>query len=259
MPLARILALLVVLVASLGGAAGARAAGPNVAAASDLQFALPEIAALFHARTGRNVQLVFGSSGNLRRQIAEGAPIELFLSADEGFVAALQQDGRTQGEAPLYAIGRLALFIPAGSPLEADGTLADLRAALADGRLRKLAIANPEHAPYGRAAREALLRTGAWEGAAPHLVLGENVSQAAQFAASGGAQAAIVAYSLVLDSALAGRGRHALLRASLHEPLRQRMTLVKGAGADARAFFEFLQQPAARAIFRRHGFLLPDE
>jgi molybdate transport system substrate-binding protein len=238
--------------------AGARAADvPNVAAASDLQFALPDIAAAFTRTTGREVRLSFGSSGNFRRQIAEGAPFELFLSADAGYVDALARDGRTDGDGVVYAIGRLALFVPNGSPIEPDPTLRDLARALQDGRLVKLAIANPEHAPYGRAAREALMHAGLWQALASKLALGENVSQAAQFAASGAAQAGLVPDSLARAPALAARGRFVVLPASMHAPLVQKMALLHGAGSTARAFYAFLRQPVAREILARYGFEVP--
>jgi molybdate transport system substrate-binding protein len=232
---------------------------PNVAAASDLQFALTEIAAAFTRDTGNSVNLAFGSSGNFRRQIAEGAPFELFLCADEAYITALADEGRTVDRGTRYATGRIALFVPAGGTLGPDATLADLKAAVADGRVKRFAIANPEHAPYGRAAREALQRAGAWDALVPHLVLGENVSQAAQFATSGAAQGGIFAYSLALTPAVAAKGSVVLLAADSHAPLHQRMVLMKGAGATAQAFYAYLQQPAARALFRKHGFLLPDE
>ncbi len=152
------------------------------------------MAAAYTRETGQSVRIAYGSSGNFRRQIAQGAPFELFLSADEGFVFALAKQGFTLDDGALYAIGRLALVVPAGSPLKLDGELRDIAAAVADGRLRKFAIANPEHAPYGRAAEEALRRAGAvGRASAGHLVLGENVSQAAQFATSGSAQGGIFA------------------------------------------------------------------
>lgn len=247
------------LAAVAAAAAPAHAAPPVVAAASDLQFALAEVAAAFKRDTGTEVRLAFGSSGNFRTQIAQGAPFELFLSADEAYVDALAAEGRTVDRGVRYATGRLVLFVPTGSPVKPDPTLADLRAAAVDGRLARLAIANPEHAPYGRAAREALQSAGAWDAVAPRLALGENVSQAAQFATSGAAQAGLFAYSLALAPAVAGKGAYVLLPAESHAPLHQRMVLVKGAGAAARAFYAYLQQPAARTVLRKHGFALPGE
>ncbi len=232
---------------------------PNVAAASDLQFALPEIAAAFQRDTGRAVRLTFGSSGNFRRQIAEGAPFELFLSADEAMVEALSGEGRTDGAGTRYASGRIVLFVPTGSALALDPTFADLKRALADGRVQRFAIANPEHAPYGRAAEQSLRSAGVWEALAPRLVLGENVSQAAQFATSGSAQGGVFAYSLALAPPIANKGTSILLPAASHAPLQQRMVLIKGAGETAREFYGYLQRPSARAAFRRFGFSLPGE
>ncbi|MDH5264458.1 MAG: molybdate ABC transporter substrate-binding protein [Betaproteobacteria bacterium] len=241
----------------LAAPAASRAAAPGVAAASDLKFALDEIAAAWTRETGRPVRLAYGSSGNFRRQIAEGAPFELFLSADEAYVLALAREGRLEDEGTLYAVGRLVLFAPAGSVVDPGQGLAGLAALARAGRVAKLAIANPAHAPYGRAAKEALEGAGAWAPLAGRLVLGENVSQAAQFAASGNAAAGLFAYSLAFTPAVAGKGRFALVPESAHTPLRQRMALVKGAGEEARAFYRYLQGPAARGVFSRYGFALP--
>ncbi|MDJ1158091.1 molybdate ABC transporter substrate-binding protein [Chelatococcus sp. SYSU_G07232] len=232
---------------------------PNIAAASDLQFALQEIAASFTKDTGQSVNLTFGSSGNFLRQIQQGAPFQMFLSADEGFVRQLSEAGKTEDGGTLYAIGRIVLFAPTGSSLRVDAELADLRAALADGRIQRFAIANPEHAPYGRAAEEALRSRGLWDAVQPRLVLGENVSQAAQFATSGSSQGGIFAYSLALSQHVSDRGSYVLIPAEWHKPLRQSMVLLKGAGDTARAFYAYVQQPAARAIFRKYGFVLPGE
>ena len=232
---------------------------PVIAAAADLKFALEEIAQAFTRTTGKSVKLAFGSSGNFTRQIAEGAPFEMYMSADEAFVFAVAREGHTFDEGTLYAIGRIVIMVPNGSPLKPDGELKDLAAAVADGRLRKFAIANPEHAPYGRAAQQALANAGLWDKIRDKLVLGENVSQAAQFATSGSAQGGIIALSLARSPSVSKLGQYALLPAESHESLRQRMVLLKGAGDTAKAFYQFVQQPAARAIFRRYGFLLPSE
>ncbi|MBN9446978.1 MAG: molybdate ABC transporter substrate-binding protein [Bosea sp.] len=232
---------------------------PNVAAASDLKFALDEIAKAYEGETGRKVQLTYGSSGNFFQQIRQGAPFQMFMSADEGFVRQLNEAGRTVDEGTLYAIGRIVLFAPKASVLKPDAAMTDLRAAIADGRITRFAIANPEHAPYGRAAEEALRSQGMWDDLKPKLVLGENVSQAAQFATTGNSQGGIFAYSLALAPAVSSLGTYALIPADWHAPLRQRMALVKGAGPEASAFYAYIQQPAARTVFRRYGFLLPAE
>lgn len=250
--------LIALFVAALLAPLAARAQDvPPVAAASDLQAALPEVATAFQTATGKSVKLTFGSSGNITQQIENGAPFEVFLSADEAYVRRLLAAGRTMDGGALYAVGRIGLFVPKGSPVKADGALRDLGAAVRDGRVRKFAIANPEHAPYGRAAREALQRAGLWEAIEPKLVLGENVSQATQFAASGSAEGGIIPLSLALTPQVKAAGTFVLLPADWHAPLRQRAVLIKGAGPTARAFHAFLRGPQARAILARHGFTLP--
>ncbi len=247
-------------VLGLGGSAPARAQDvPVVAAAADLQFALTEIAATFARETKREVKLIFGSSGNFFRQIEQGAPLQMFLSADEQFVLDLAAKGLTIGDGTLYARGHIVIIAPHGSPLKVDGELVDLKAALADGRLQKFAIANPEHAPYGRRAEEALRHAGLWDAIKDRLVYGENVAQAAQFATSGATQGGIIAYSLAMSPDVAKRGSYALIPEEWHQPLNQRMVLIKGAGATAQSFYDFIRGPSARAIMRRYGFVLPGE
>jgi molybdate transport system substrate-binding protein len=229
-----------------------------VAAASDLQFALPGIADQFAAETGERVELVFGSSGTLARQIQDGAPFALFLSADEGFVEQVARAGRTRDQGALYAIGRLVLFAPRGSPLVATEGLDGLARLIKEGGVPRFAIANPEHAPYGRAAAQALRKRGLWDALQPALVLGENVSQAAQFATTGNAVGGLIAHSLALAPAMRELGTHFLIPAEDHEPLRQRMVLLERAGPSAERFHRYLLQPAARAALAQSGFVLPD-
>jgi len=232
---------------------------PVIAAASDLRFALAEIAGAFRADTGQAVELSFGSSGNFARQIRQGAPFEMYLSADESYVLALARDGFTRDRGTLYAVGRIVIIAAAGSALRADGSLEDLRAALADGRVTKFAIANPEHAPYGKRAEEALRHQGLWDAIRPKLVFGENISQAAQFATSANAQGGLIAYSLALSPKVSALGAFALVPDDWHSPLRQRMVLLKRAGPVAERFYAYTQQSAARAIFRRYGLVLAGE
>jgi molybdate transport system substrate-binding protein len=232
---------------------------PAIAAASDLQFALDGIATRFQKDSGRAVRITYGSSGNFTRQIAQDAPFEMFLSADEAYVFQLAAQNLTSDRGVRYASGRIVLFVPHSSSFKPDAQLEDLRKALADGRVKRFAIANPEHAPYGRAAMQALKSAGLWDKMQPHLVLGENVSQAAQFAASGSAQGGIFAYSLALAPAIAARGQYILIPEKLHQPLHQRMVLMRKAGDTARLFYAYLQQPAARAVFKGYGFALPGE
>jgi molybdate transport system substrate-binding protein len=253
------LSVLVLVVATWFTAPLAAQKAPVIAAAADLQFTLEEVAAQFKADTGREVRLNFGSSGNFVRQLQQGAPFDMFLSADEGFVFQLADAGKTLDRGTLYAEGRIVLFAPSGSTLKVDPKLDDLRAALADGRIQRFAIANPEHAPYGRAAEQALKGQGLWDAIRATLVLGENVSQAAQFATSGSAQGGIFAYSLAISPSVSRLGSYALLPSDWHAPLRQRMVLMRGAGETAQAFYRYVQTPAARAVFRKYGFVLPSE
>ena len=232
---------------------------PTIAAASDLKFALEEVAKAYEQTSGQKLRLVFGASGNLTRQIAQGAPFDLFLSADEQYVFDLHKQGLTVDEGVLYAIGHVVLFVPKGSPIKADAGLEDLKRAIDDGRLKKLSIANPEHAPYGRAARAVLQSAGLWDKVQDKLVLGENVSQAAQYAASGATQAGLFALSLAVTPNYRQAGSYVVLPEAWHPPLRQRMVLLKRAGEGARRFQAYLQQPAARGILKTYGFALPGE
>lgn len=238
---------------------------PTVAAASDLQFALTEAAERFQDETGHELRLNFGSSGNFRRQIGQGAPFDLYLSADEAYVLALHEEGRTVDEGVVYAVGRLAwLQRPDRGDPPVDGDpLAGVRDAIgvhrSDQGRPRIALANPEHAPYGVAARQALEHAGLWEASAPLRILGENVSQAARFALADEARGGLVAWSLALAPALAERSEHVLIPEAWHAPLVQRMALIEGAGETAHAFYAWLQQPNARDILAAYGFRLPDE
>ncbi len=248
--------------AVLAVALGSRAAladVPAVAAASDLKFALEEVAQLFRRDSGRDVKISFGSSGIFSTQICNGAPFQIYLSADEEYVLKLHAEGLTRDLGTLYGIGRIVLMAPHTSPLRVDAELKGVAALLKQGKLRHFAIANPEHAPYGRRAEEALKHAGLWDALKPKLVLGESVSQAAQFAVGGSAEGGIVALSLAKSPQMAKLGRYATIPAAWHAPLRQRMVLLKNAGETAQAFYAYMQQPVAREVMRRYGFLLSGE
>lgn len=238
-------------------AARAAPAAPAVAAASSLRYALDEAAAAFARQTGRQVRISYAASGSLVQQIEAGAPFQLFLSADDAHVFRLADRGRTlaRSRGTVYAVGRLALAVPPGSPIATDPALSGFGEALRGGRIRRLAIANPETAPYGTRAREALTATDSWQLAQPRLVIGENVGQAFQFVATGGADAGFVSQSLVLSPGF--KGRYALVDQRLHQPLTQRMVLLNGAGADARAFHNWLLSPRGQSVLARHGYAGP--
>lgn len=234
-------------------AMGERPAQPvRVAAASDLKFVMDELAVRYREHSGLAVQVSLGSSGQFAQQIRQGLPVDLYLSADENYVFQLADAGVTQGRGAVYALGRLALIVPTASPVTLAPDPGSLRAALP--RMRAFAIANPEHAPYGRAAQQALERLGLWPTVRSRLVLGENVAQATQYVTSGAAQAGITALSLALAPAVAGLTRSMALAPDLHSPMRQRMVLLRGARPEAAGFYEFLRSDAARATLQRHGF-----
>lgn len=229
----------------------------RIAAASDLKFALDEVIEAFRSDSSHAIIVTYGSSGNLFRQIAAGAPFELFLSADEAYVARLAESGLTVDGGTLYAQGRLVLYASEASRFVPDAQWQDFREAIRQGRIRRFAIANFDHAPYGRAAREALQAQGLWEALQPRLILGENVSQAAQFAASGSADGGLFAASLLRAPGLSARGRHVPVPRQWHAPLRQRMVLMKTASAEVRRFYAYLQGREAIDILARHGFERP--
>lgn len=233
----------------------ARAAPPAVAAAASLRYALDEAATAFHRQTGKSVRISYGASGSLVQQIESGAPFELFLSADEAHVFRLADKRLTPDRGRIYAVGRLTLATPAGSRLVLDPRLAGLGKGLAAGDVRRLAIANPETAPYGARAREALTTAGLWGKAKPKLVTGENIGQAFQFVATGGADAGLVSLSLVKSPGFTGR--YVVVDSALHQPLVQRMVLLEKAGPEARAFHDWLLTRPGQAVLARHGYAPP--
>ena len=229
----------------------------RVAAASDLKFALTALCQNFTQATGQAVDLQFGSSGNLARQITQGLPLDIFMSADENLVFSLFEAGLTPDKGALYGTGRIALILPKNSALQLPKNESEARSGLANQlqTIRKFAIANPEHAPYGRAAKEALQNLGLWEPLQAKLVLGDNISQATQFVTSGAAQAGITALSLALAPEVSSQsGGYWLLPANLHTPLKQRMVLLKSAQPSTKALFDYLQTPAAKDVLVKYGF-----
>jgi molybdate transport system substrate-binding protein len=230
------------------------AAAVRVAAAANLQPALTEIVALFASQGGAApaVTVTYGSSANLVRQIQQGLPADLFLSADEALADRLVAAGLTLEAGAVYAVGRLALLVPSASGIALDAQLNGLKTSLP--QITKFALANPELAPYGHAAVEALQKTGLWPALQGKLVMGDNIAQATQYVTSGAAQAGLTALSLAREPAVAARTRHVVVAADMHAPLRQRMVLLKLAGTAPRAFYAFMQSPEARAVLARHGY-----
>lgn len=239
------------------------AQGVSVAAASSLRFAMPELIQRFESLQGVEVRTTYGASGNFQRQIEQGAPFEVFLSADEERARALEDKGLTEGEGRTYALGRLVWLQRGGQPMPPEDTpLEAVRQAVeryeADGTKARIALANPLHAPYGVAAQQVLEHADLWQRSRPLQVMGENVAQAAQFALSAEAAGGLVAYSLVVASPEQDKQSYRLIPSDWHSPLAQRMVLVKGASEDARAFFEFMSSPEAAELLSRYGFSTPN-
>jgi molybdate transport system substrate-binding protein len=225
----------------------------TVAAAADLQFAFSEIGALFEQETGQKVTFVFGSTGQLAQQIENGAPFDLFAAANISFVDDLAKKNLVLPDSvALYARGRIVLAVNRVSGISAV-SLDDL---LSD-RIVHIAIANPEHAPYGVAAKEALQSAGLWEQIQPKLVYGENVRQALQFIQTGDAQAGIVALSVANVPEITW----SLIDGSLHNPLDQALAVVTNSPQKelARKFATFINGPLGRSIMQKYGFVLPGE
>src|SRR6202158_4571276 len=243
--------------AALSPQAAAKPCGTiTVAAASDLMYAMNEIAANFEKATGCTVRVSMGSSGNFLSQIENGAPFDVFFSADIEYPKKLEAAGlAVPGSTYLYAIGKIVLWVRNDSRLDVSKGLA----ALGDSSIQKVAIANPQHAPYGRAAEEALRKTGVYDAVKDRLVLGENISQAAQFVESGNADAGILALSLVLSPGLKEKGRFWRVPENLYAPIQQGVVLVRASqnAQGARAFLEYVKTPAAAALLERNGFMLP--
>jgi molybdate transport system substrate-binding protein len=226
----------------------------KVAAAADLAFAFDELGKGYERTFGQKVVFSFGSSGLLEKQIADGAPFDVFAAADMAYVDdAVQAGACIASTKALYATGRLALVTASGISF-APKEIGDL----ADSRVVRIAIANPKHAPYGRAAEQALRRSSIWDAVEHKLVYGENVQQALQFAQSGNAEASLVALSLAITS-----GRPwTLVPSGLHDALNQGLVVCTGgkAGADAgRRFETYVRSADGRDVMRRHGFALPGE
>ncbi len=227
----------------------------RIAAAADLQFVLPDLASQYKKQTGAKVAITYGSSGNFFAQIQNGAPFDLFLSADLDYPKKLTQAGLAESDSlQIYAAGRLALWLPPNSPLDPNGGLKTLL----DPRIQKIAIANPEHAPYGRAAVAALQNAGLYDQLKPKLVFGENISQAAQFVQSGSAQAGLIALSLALSPAMKN-GKRWDIPLDSYPSMEQAVVILKSSPNKqaALSFLAFLKSPQSRATFDRYGYAAP--
>lgn len=239
------------------GCSGSSREEITVAAATDLRFAFQDIAERFEEETGVTVRVVLGSSGQLQQQVVAGAPYDVFASADTQYVDELAARGLVLPETQQsYGLGRLALVTRAGLGVRLESLTDLLRP-----EVRRVAIANPEHAPYGRAAEQALRSAGVWEDVQPKLLYGENVRQALTFVLTGDADGALVALSLVVAPGLAEGVSWVTVDPDLYEPLVQAMAVVARSQhrQAAERFVAFVNGPEGQALLRRYGFLPPGE
>ncbi len=228
----------------------------TVAAASDLQYAMQDIATRFEKESGKAVKLVYGSSGNFFQQIQNGGPFDLFFSANLDYAKKLEAAGLTEpGSLYQYATGKIVLWVSSESKVDLNRGLSAL---LAPG-VGKIAIANPQHAPYGQAAVAAMKKENVYDRVANRLVMGENISQAASFAASGAADVGIIALSLALSPNMKEKGRYVEVPPADYLPIEQGCVILKSSTQKdvARAFLEFVKTPAVAEILRSYGFGVP--
>ena len=228
----------------------------TVAAAADLKFAMDEIVTGFKkSHTGAELDVIYGSSGKFHTQIQQGAPYDLFFSADINYPRELAKKGMAASEVKPYAVGRVVLWSNS-----LDATKMTL-ASLTDPKIARIAIANPKHAPYGKRAEEALKASGLWDTLQPKFVFGENIAHTAQFVQTGNAQVGIIALSLALNPELAKKGGYYLIPDKLHNPLEQGYIITKRAAAKplARQFADYMGSKQARSIMTKYGFVLPGE
>jgi molybdate transport system substrate-binding protein len=231
----------------------------NVAAAADLSVALREVAANYEKQSGVKVKLSFAASGALTQQIQNGAPFDVFFSADMDYPRQLVSAGLAEsGSFFRYAVGRLVLWVPKDSPLDVEQKGIEV---LLDPSVRKIAIANPEHAPYGRAAVAALQHYGLSEKLRDKLVVGENIAQAAQFVESGNAQAGFLAMAHASAPAMEGKGKYWVVPEDAHPPLDQGVVMISASPhkQDAKAFLEYVRGADFAAVLRRFGFSFPNQ
>jgi len=229
-----------------------------VAAASDLQTVLPEIVRAFENRSGQRVILTFGSSGNFFTQIQNGAPFDVFLSADIDYPRRLEQAGlATKGSLSAYATGRIVIWARNDAGVDLTQTF---KAIVTSGAVRRIAIANPAHAPYGRAAEAALRHEGVYGQVQNKIVMGENISQAAQFAQSGNAQVGLLALSLALSPSMKAVGGYVAIAQDAYPPIEQAAVVVAKSNRQslAREFVRALESPEVQDLLRSSGFGEPE-
>ncbi len=231
------------------------ASPPTVVVAANMKPAMEEIYQQYKSATGQEFRIIYGASGNLTRQIQQGAPFNLFVSADENFPLALSKDGFTVDEGKVYAIGRLAMIANTGKGIKLSLKEDDLRKIITSAN--KVALTKPDIAPYGKAAVEFLTKMGLINLAKEKFAYGENISSATNFVVVGAAPVGITAYSLAISKGVTRDADYLLIPENLHEPIRQRMVLIKNPPQSVVDFYNYLQSPQAKAIIKAHGYTAP--
>lgn len=228
---------------------------PHFAVASNMMQVMTEILKQYKHDSGTaDINLVFGSSGNFTRQIIQGAPFELFLSANKRYVDVLLRDGKHIAANREFALGHIGYFIPAGSLLSGKNTLEEINKALIDGEYRRIAIANPEFAPYGVAARQVLQTAGLWAMEKKKLLLGENIAQAMQYTLAGGVDIGIVPQSFAVLPDIRDKGNFFLIPENWHEPIIEYLVLLQDAGPQSRSFYQYLLSGKPKPILEKYGY-----
>jgi len=230
---------------------------PPIAAAASLRYALDDIAARFQKETGKSVKITYGATGNLVNQIKASAPFQAFFAADDKSVNKLASESLTEGDPVVFARGELSVAAPQGSEVAIDADLNGLKEALAAGKVKHIAIANTETAPYGRAAEEALKAAGLWDQAKPLLVVGENIGQTATFVSTGAAEVGFIAKSLAISKEIAPKISSAVVPQKLYAPINHGLAIIKGASPVAKEFVEFVRGPKGREVLEASGFAVP--
>lgn len=230
----------------------------TIAAAADLQFAMQDIAEQFQKETGKSVKLIFGSSGNFFQQIQNGAPFDMFFSADLNYPKKLEAAGLTEpGSYYQYAKGRIVIWVLKDSALNVSSGLKSLE----NPHINKIAVANPQHAPYGQAAVAALQKEGIYDRVKDKFVLGENISQTASFVVSGSADVGIVALSLALSPSMKEKGRYVEIPTDKYPPIEQAVVILRSSGNKqvAKQFLSFINTTSVADTLRRYGFDVQSE
>ena len=228
----------------------------RVAAAADLQFAMQDIAAQFQKETGKSVEVIYGSSGNFFQQLQNGAPFDIFFSANLDYAKRLEAAGLTEpGSYYQYAKGKIVIWVPNESKIDLKPGLE----ALLDPSIKKIAVANPQHAPYGQAAVAAMQKEGVYDKVKSKLVLGENISQTASFVISGSADVGILALSLALSPNMKDKGRYDEIAADQYPPIEQACVILSSSKSKeaARQFLQFIKTPATGKLLEKYGFDVP--